>query len=98
MVGRWGRCPSRRSRCQRTGCAPGWPAWPRYAEILGGSFLYRPARLRERDRPASGYRHGVEYTAEVLAPEHPVMAGIPATFAMRDELYMLAGVGPVGIR
>lgn len=66
----------------------GWPAWPAYGEALGGSFLYRPGRLRGRDRPDSGYRHGVEYTAEVVAPEHPVMAGIPATFAMTDELYL----------
>lgn len=66
----------------------GWPAWPAYAEALGGSFLYRPGPLRGRDRPDSGYRHQVEYTAEVVAPDHPVMAGIPARFAMTDEAYL----------
>ena len=66
----------------------GWPAWPDYAEALGGSFLYRPGPLRGRDRPDSGYRHDVAYTAEVVAPDHPVMAGIPPTFAMQDELYL----------
>lgn len=66
----------------------GWPAWPAYAEALGGAFLYRPGPLRGQDRPDSGYRHAVSYTAEVVAPEHPVMAGIPATFAMTDELYL----------
>ncbi|WP_428310521.1 ThuA domain-containing protein [Hydrocarboniphaga sp.] len=66
----------------------GWPAWPAYADYLGGTFLYRPGRLRGENRPDSGYRHQVEYQAEVLAPEHPVMAGIPGTFAMRDELYL----------
>lgn len=66
----------------------GWPAWPDYAETLGGSFLYRPGRLRGVDRPDSGYRHEVEYTAEVVAPDHPVLAGIPATFAMKDEVYL----------
>ena len=24
----------------------GWPAWPHYAEIIGGRFLYLPATLR----------------------------------------------------
>ncbi len=66
----------------------GWPAWPGYAEALGGSFLYRPGPLRGRDRPDSGYRHDVVYTAEVVAPDHPVMAGIPPSFAMQDELYL----------
>ncbi len=66
----------------------GWPAWPGYGERLGGTFLYRPGRLREHDRPDSGYRHGVDYVAEVVAPHHPVMRDIPTTFAMRDELYL----------
>lgn len=66
----------------------GWPAWPAYAEILGGAFLYRPATVRGRLRPDSGYRHAVAYTADVLAPEHPVMAGVPASFPMTDELYL----------
>ncbi len=66
----------------------GWPAWPGYGEHLGGTFLYRPGPLRGVDRPDSGYRHGVSYMAEVVAPEHPVMAGIPASFPMTDELYL----------
>ncbi|WP_156680956.1 ThuA domain-containing protein [Sphingomonas profundi] len=66
----------------------GWPAWPGYGERLGGTFLYRPGPLRGRERPDSGYRHEVNYVAEVVAPEHPVMAGVPAEFAMRDELYL----------
>ena len=66
----------------------GWPAWPAYAEYLGGTFLYRPGPLRGIDKPDSGYRHQVEYQAAVVAPEHPVMAGIPASFSMCDELYL----------
>lgn len=66
----------------------GWPAWPDYAEHLGGAFLYRSGPLRGANRPDSGYRHQVDYTAEVVAPDHPVMAGIPATFSMHDELYL----------
>ena len=66
----------------------GWPDWPGYAEIIGGRFLYRPGELRGKARPDSGYRHQVEYNAQVVAPDHPVMAGIPANFPLKDELYL----------
>lgn len=66
----------------------GWPAWPAYGEALGGTFLYRPGPLKGAAKPDSGYRHHVDYIAEVLAVDHPVMAGIPATFPMQDELYL----------
>jgi type 1 glutamine amidotransferase len=66
----------------------GWPAWPEYADYLGGTFLYRPGPVRGVDKPDSGYRHAVDYIAESVAPDHPVMAGIPASFAMKDELYL----------
>ncbi len=66
----------------------GWPAWPDYAEALGGRFLYRPDRVRDRDTPDSGYRHEVSYDAEILAADHPVTAGLPPRFAMKDELYL----------
>lgn len=66
----------------------GWPAWPGYSELLGGTFLYRPSELRGTQKSDSGYRHGVEYTATVAAPDHPVTAGIPQSFPMKDELYL----------
>ena len=65
----------------------GWPAWEFYAELLGGRFLYRRATLRGEPRPDSGYRHQVTYEAEAVA-KHPVLAGIPATFTLTDELYL----------
>lgn len=66
----------------------GWPAWPDYAEALGGRFLYRADVVRGRDTLDSGYRHEVSHEAEVVAPDHPVMASLPARFAMKDELYL----------
>ena len=66
----------------------GWPAWPFYGEQLGGAFLYRPGELRGRTCADSGYRHDVAYVAEVAAPDHPVMQGVPATFPLQDELYL----------
>ncbi|MFK7978267.1 MAG: ThuA domain-containing protein [Halioglobus sp.] len=64
-----------------------WPAWPEFAEIIGGRFHYRPASLRGKDWPDSGYRHQVQHTVSVAA-EHPVTAGLPATYEMTDELYL----------
>lgn len=65
----------------------GWPAWPEYAEIVGGRFHYQPATLDGVDYPDSGYRFDVTHTVEVLAPEHPVCAGLGASFTLTDELY-----------
>jgi type 1 glutamine amidotransferase len=64
-----------------------WPAWPEYAEIIGGRFHYRPALLRGQPWPDSGYRHAVNHRVTTLAA-HPVTEGIPAHFDMTDELYL----------
>jgi type 1 glutamine amidotransferase len=63
----------------------GWPAWEGWAEALGGRFHYAPGRLRGRDWPSSGTRLA-SYTARVVAPDHPVCAGV-ADFPISDELY-----------
>ncbi len=66
----------------------GWPAWPEYAELLGGRFLYRPGPLRGAERPDSGYRHDVDHEVTALDPAHPVAAGLPERFGLTDELYL----------
>ncbi len=66
----------------------GWPAWPEYAELLGGRFLYKPGALRGRDRQDSGYRHDVNHQVKVLDAGHPIAAGLPAAFPLTDELYL----------
>jgi type 1 glutamine amidotransferase len=65
----------------------GWPAWPGFAEHLGGRFLYRPGPLRGTERLDSGYRHDVAYDATVVG-DHPVTAGLPSRFPLVDELYL----------
>ena len=65
----------------------GWPAWEGYAELLGGRFLYMPASLRGQPCQDSGYRHRVTHNVSVVA-DHPVTAGVPATFPITDELYL----------
>ena len=64
-----------------------WPAWPEYAELVGARFHYTPGSLGGRPYPDSGYRFDVTHTVEVLAPEHPVCAGLGASFTLTDELY-----------
>lgn len=66
----------------------GWPAWPEYAQLLGGRFLYRPARLRGQACADSGYRHEVKHQVSVLDPAHPIAAGVPASFTLTDEVYL----------
>ncbi len=66
----------------------GWPAWPAYADFLGGCFLYQPGLVRGAACADSGYRHDVTHTVSAVDPTHPVLAGVPATFALTDELYL----------
>lgn len=66
----------------------GWPAWPRYSQMLGGTFLYRPATVRGRPCPDSGYAADVRYAARLLRADHPVLAGLPVSFELCDELYL----------
>lgn len=65
----------------------GWPAWPEYAEIIGGRFLYLPTELRGDLRPDSGYRHGVTHTISTTSA-HPILQGVPDRFEITDELYL----------
>jgi len=65
----------------------GWPAWPGYADHLGGTFLYRPTMVRSQSRIDSGYAPAVDYEARVVA-DHPVTRRVPSCFRIRDELYL----------
>jgi len=64
-----------------------WPAWPEFAEIVGGRFHYRPGLLRGREWPDSGYRHEVTHRVKKLM-DHPVTEGLPDSFEICDELYL----------
>ena len=65
----------------------GWAQWPQWHKWLGGQFLYASGEWQGQEMPDSGYRHEVEYTARIVAA-HPVTAGLPASFPVRDELYL----------
>jgi uncharacterized protein len=65
-----------------------WPTWERYADIVGGRYHYVAASVRGQAWPDSGYRHGVSQQLRIVAPDHPVCAGLPATFELTDETYL----------
>ena len=46
-----------------------------------------PATLRGVPRQDSGYRHKVTHSVSVVG-DHPVTAGLPASFEITDELYL----------
>lgn len=66
----------------------GWAEWPEWADMLGGRFLYEPGEANGENHLDSGYRHDVRYDAVVLDAGHPVTAGLPLRFPLRDELYL----------
>jgi len=63
----------------------GWPAWPRYKDIVGGRFNYK--REPAADILDSGYLHGVKHRVNVVA-DHPITAGVDGGFEIEDELYL----------
>jgi type 1 glutamine amidotransferase len=66
----------------------GWPLWPEFGEVVGGRFFYLPAECRGQPVLDSGYRHDVEHTVTVLETEHPIVADLPPSFPLKDELYL----------
>jgi len=66
----------------------GWPAWPAYAEAIGGTFLYQPGRFGGREWPDSGYVMDVDIRAVPVDPSHPVLAGLEDGFTLNDEPYL----------
>lgn len=66
----------------------GWPAWPDYAELLGGRFLYKRGLLRGRQCEDSGYRHDITHQVSACVSRHPVLDGVALPFTLTDELYL----------
>ena len=63
-----------------------WPAWPQWADIVGGRFRYQPVEQGGLVKPDSGYRLNVTHRISPVS-QHPIVAGL-APFDMTDELYL----------
>jgi hypothetical protein len=65
-----------------------WPSWPGWAELVGGSYLYRPGVVRGRRWPDSGYRLDVAEHLTCVDATHPVVAGLEDGLDLVDETYL----------
>lgn len=63
-----------------------WPAWDRWAHVVGGRYLYAPGTLDGTPWPCSGYRMQ-RHTLRVVDTGHPVCHGVD-DFAVDDEVYL----------
>lgn len=67
--------------------------WPEYERIIGGRYNLEKRTVDGAERPASTYKHDVEFRVKVVNPQHPVTRGL-ADFDIHDETYGLFDVSP----
>lgn len=60
--------------------------WDEYAQLIGGKYHLEKWRDHGVEKPASTYRHDVDFTVHVSDRDHPVTHGIE-DFAIHDETY-----------
>ncbi len=65
-----------------------WPAWPLWAEIVGGRWHYLPGVLDGREWPASGYTRETRHRIKPVIADHPLCAGLEDGFDIVDEVYL----------
>ena len=65
-----------------------WPAWPLWAEVVGGRWHYLPGELDGTSWPASGYTAEVSHRVSCVDPRHPICAGVEDGFELVDEMYL----------
>ena len=66
-----------------------WTSWPDYAEALGGILLHFPGSVRGKPVMDGGTRFDVPMTISAEDPAHPLFAGLPASFILDDEAYLM---------
>jgi type 1 glutamine amidotransferase len=60
--------------------------WSEYERIAGGKYVYLAGQLRD-GLTLSNYRGDVDIPVTFVAKDHPVTAGLPDFFVLKDELY-----------
>jgi uncharacterized protein len=65
-----------------------WPAWPVWADLVGGQYLYRPGEVRQKRWPDSGFREEVPQHLSPVDPTHPVLDGLGDGLDLVDETYL----------
>lgn len=67
--------------------------WPEYERIIGGRYNLEKRTVDGAERPASTYKHDVQFRVKVANPQHPVTRGV-ADFEIHDETYGAFDVSP----
>ncbi|MBB3772789.1 hypothetical protein FHS55_003410 [Angulomicrobium tetraedrale] len=66
-----------------------WTSWPDYAEALGGVLRHFPGAVRGKPAMDGGTRFEVPMTIRAEDPQHPLFAGLPSSFTLTDEAYLM---------
>ncbi len=69
------------------------PDVPEYAELIGGTYLFKPRTIAGREWPASSYSHGEQVPVRVADRDHPITRGLE-DFVIHDETYGGLWVAP----
>jgi len=70
-----------------------YPEWDEYAKIIGGKYHLQKHVLGGVEKPASTYKHDVDFKVRVADSAHPVTRGLK-DFDIHDETYGLFEVKP----
>jgi len=74
-------------------CMAAYSEWPEFKNIIGCKYYLREVTEDGVKHPASGYKHGVDFTIHVEDKTHPVTQGVE-DFAIHDETYCRTWVDP----
>ncbi len=67
--------------------------WPEYAKITGVRFMLKDQQWDGKQYKQSTYKHDVDMSVKVAAPQHPVTKGLK-DFVIRDETYKGQWIDP----
>lgn len=67
--------------------------WPDYGRLIGGKYHFQKWTENGVEKPASSYKHDVQFKVKVVDPTHPVTRGVK-DFEIHDETYLGFEVKP----
>jgi len=67
-------------------CLGSYQKWDQYANIIGGKYHLEKWVDNGVEKPASTYKHGVDFRVKVADARHPVTRGV-SDFDIHDETY-----------
>lgn len=67
--------------------------WPEYERIIGGRYNLEKRVVEGVERPASTYKHDVQFRVRIANDQHPVTKGL-TDFDIHDETYGQFDVSP----